>query len=55
MLSTSFQWIAEKTPQDKVDPSKILTVISKLGGHIGAKGLVGGQVLDLLCEGKRGE
>ncbi|MGK3735061.1 MAG: geranylgeranyl diphosphate synthase type II [Bacillariaceae sp.] len=55
LLSTSFQWIAEKTPQDKVDPSKILDVIARVSGCVGAKGLVGGQVLDLLCEGRRGK
>lgn len=55
LLSTSFQWVAEKTPQDKVEPSKILDVITRLGKAVGAKGLVGGQVMDLLCEGKRGK
>ena len=55
LLSTSFQWVAEKTPQDKVDPSKILDVVTRLGKAVGAKGLVGGQVMDLLCEGKRGK
>ena len=55
MLSTSFQWIAEKTPQDKVDASKILDVITRVGKCVGADGLVGGQVLDLLCEGRRGK
>lgn len=55
LLSTSFQWIAEKTPQDKVDPSKILDVVARVGKCVGAKGLVGGQVMDLLCEGKRGK
>jgi len=54
LLSTSFQVIAEKTPQDKVDPSKILDVIARVGKCVGSKGLVGGQVLDMLCEGKRG-
>merc|ERR1711865_1347744 len=55
LLSTSFQVIAEKTPQDKVDPSKILDVIARVGKCVGSKGLVGGQVLDMLCEGKRGK
>mmetsp|Transcript_22441 Transcript_22441/g.52974 ORF Transcript_22441/g.52974 Transcript_22441/m.52974 type:complete len:353 (-) Transcript_22441:1049-2107(-) len=55
LLSTSFQWIAEHTPQDKVDPVKILDVVTRVGKCVGAKGLVGGQVLDLLCEGKRGK
>ena len=55
LLSTSFQWVAQKTPQDKVDPSKILDIITRLGQAVGAKGLVGGQVMDLLCEGKRGK
>lgn len=55
LLSTSFQWIAEKTPQDKVDPVKILDVVARVGKSVGAKGVVGGQVLDLLCEGRRGK
>eukprot|EP00535_Pseudo-nitzschia_heimii_P007054 CAMPEP_0197189428 /NCGR_PEP_ID=MMETSP1423-20130617/19733_1 /TAXON_ID=476441 /ORGANISM="Pseudo-nitzschia heimii, Strain UNC1101" /LENGTH=352 /DNA_ID=CAMNT_0042641533 /DNA_START=133 /DNA_END=1191 /DNA_ORIENTATION=- len=55
MLSTAFQWIAEKTPRDKVDPSKILDVIVHVGKNVGAEGIVGGQVLDLLCEGRRGK
>ena len=55
MLSTSFQWIAEHTPQDKVDPATILDVIVRVGNCVGNEGIVGGQVLDLLCEGRRGK
>lgn len=52
LLSTSFQWVAQHTPQDKVDPVRILDVIGRLGKSVGAKGLAGGQVMDLICEGK---
>mmetsp|Transcript_102712 Transcript_102712/g.296915 ORF Transcript_102712/g.296915 Transcript_102712/m.296915 type:complete len:338 (+) Transcript_102712:60-1073(+) len=52
LLSTSFQWVAEKTPQDQVDASRILDVVTRLGKSVGAKGLAGGQVMDLICEGK---
>ena len=52
LLSTSFQWVAENTPQDKVEPSRILEVVTRLGKSVGAKGLAGGQVMDLICEGK---
>lgn len=54
LLSTSFQWVAQNTPQDKVEAGKILDVVSRLGRSVGAKGLAGGQVMDLLCEGKEG-
>jgi geranylgeranyl diphosphate synthase type II len=52
LLSTSFKWVAQHTPQDKVDPVRILDVIARLGKSVGAKGLAGGQVMDLVCEGK---
>lgn len=52
LLSTSFQWVAQNTPQDKVEATRILDVIARLGKSVGAKGLAGGQVMDLVCEGK---
>ena len=52
MLSTSFQWVAQKTPQDQVSAERILDVVTRLGRSVGAKGLAGGQVMDLVCEGK---
>lgn len=52
LLSTSFQMVSQNTPQDKVDPVRILDVITRLGKSVGAKGLAGGQVMDLICEGK---
>lgn len=51
-MSTSFQVVAQNTPQDKVDASRILDVVTRLGASVGAKGLAGGQVMDLVCEGK---
>lgn len=35
-----------------MDPERILDVVSRLGRSVGAKGLAGGQVMDLICEGK---
>uniref|UniRef100_A0A7R9WMP3 Geranylgeranyl pyrophosphate synthase n=1 Tax=Craspedostauros australis TaxID=1486917 RepID=A0A7R9WMP3_9STRA len=55
LLSTSFQVVAQNTPADKVEPSRILDVVTRLGRSVGAKGLAGGQVMDLICEGKRGK
>ena len=52
MLSTSFEWVAKHTPRELVDPERILDVVSRLGRSVGAKGLAGGQVMDLICEGK---
>jgi geranylgeranyl diphosphate synthase type II len=52
LLSTSFQWVAQNTPQDKVEPTRILDVVTRLGKSVSAKGLAGGQVMDLICEGR---
>lgn len=52
MLSTSFQHVAQNTPRDKVAAEKILDVVVRLGQSVGAKGLAGGQVMDLDCEGR---
>jgi geranylgeranyl diphosphate synthase type II len=35
-----------------VDAERILDVLGRLGKSVGAKGLAGGQVMDLICEGK---
>lgn len=50
MLSTSFQHVAENTKG--VDPERVLDVIVRLGRSVGPKGLAGGQVMDLECEGR---
>mmetsp|Transcript_10778 Transcript_10778/g.29763 ORF Transcript_10778/g.29763 Transcript_10778/m.29763 type:complete len:339 (-) Transcript_10778:2029-3045(-) len=50
LLSQSFQNVAEKTTD--VDPSRVLDVVIRLGRSVGPKGLAGGQVKDLECEGK---
>ena len=52
LLSTSFQWVAQRTPRDKVDAERILEVITRLGKSVGAKGIAGGQAMDLICEGR---
>ena len=50
MLSDSFRHVAEKTKN--VDPERVLEVVVRLGRSVGPKGLAGGQVMDLECEGK---
>jgi geranylgeranyl diphosphate synthase, type II len=50
LLAYAFEFIATQTQQ--VPPERILRVIAKLGRAVGAAGLVGGQVVDLECEGK---
>jgi geranylgeranyl diphosphate synthase type II len=50
LLSTAFQHVAENTKD--VDPERILDVVVRLGQSVGPKGLAGGQVMDLECEGK---
>lgn len=50
LLAYAFEFIATQTQQ--VPPDRILKVIAKLGRAVGAAGLVGGQVVDLECEGK---
>lgn len=52
LLSTSFQHVTDHTPSDTVPAERIVNVISRLGQSVGAKGLAGGQVMDLLCEAK---
>jgi len=50
MLSQSFQNVAENTVG--VDPVRVLDVVIRLGKCVGPVGLAGGQVMDLICEGK---
>jgi geranylgeranyl diphosphate synthase type II len=54
MLSTAFQHVAENVDTSIVEPSRVLNVLSRLGQSVGPKGLAGGQVMDLECEGKDG-
>jgi geranylgeranyl diphosphate synthase, type II len=50
LLAYAFEYIVENT--QKVAPERILQVVSRIGRAVGAAGLVGGQVVDLECEGK---
>lgn len=50
LLAYAFEFIAARTRQ--VSPERVLQVIARLGRAVGAAGLVGGQVVDLECEGK---
>lgn len=53
LLSDSFKHVAENTKN--VDPERVLDVVIRLGKSVGPKGLAGGQVMDLECEGKSSE
>jgi geranylgeranyl diphosphate synthase, type II len=50
LLAYAFEHVVTYT--ENVPPDRILQVISRLGRATGAAGLVGGQVVDLECEGK---
>jgi geranylgeranyl diphosphate synthase, type II len=49
LLAYAFEYIAENT--QAVPADRLMKVISRLGRAVGAAGLVGGQVVDLDCEG----
>ena len=51
LLAYAFEFIAENTKG--VAAERILKVIAHLGHAVAATGLVGGQVVDLECEGKQ--
>ncbi len=50
LLAYSFEYVAQETVNVSAD--KIVKVLAILGKAVGANGLVGGQVMDLDCEGK---
>lgn len=50
LLAYAFEFVATQT--QNVPPQQLLQVIARLGRAVGAAGLVGGQVVDLECEGK---
>jgi geranylgeranyl diphosphate synthase type II len=50
LLAYAFEFIATQTQH--VPAERVLQVIAKLGRAVGAAGLVGGQVVDLACEGQ---
>lgn len=49
LLSLSFEHVARETKD--VDPQRVLRVITEVGRCVGALGLVGGQYVDIECEG----
>jgi geranylgeranyl diphosphate synthase, type II len=50
LLSTAFEYVAKETKG--VPAERVLQVLARLGGCVGAYGLAGGQVMDLECENK---
>lgn len=51
LLAYAFEYTVTQTKG--VAPELLLQVIARLGKAVGAEGLVGGQVVDLDCEGKK--
>jgi geranylgeranyl diphosphate synthase type II len=49
LLAYAFEYVAEQT--HGVLPERLLKVVARLGRAVAATGLVGGQVVDLDCEG----
>ncbi|MFN9546944.1 MAG: geranylgeranyl diphosphate synthase CrtE [Cyanobacteriota bacterium] len=50
LLTRAFEMVARRSPD--VSPERLLAVVGELSLASGAPGLVGGQVVDLHCEGK---
>lgn len=50
LLAYAFEYVAEQTKN--IPAERIVKVLAILGKAVGADGLVGGQVMDLECEGK---
>lgn len=50
LLAYAFEFVAEQTKN--VPAERLLKVVARLGRAVGPAGLVGGQVVDLECEGK---
>lgn len=50
LLAYAFEYVAENTKN--IPAERIVKVLAILGKAVGANGLVGGQVMDLDCEGK---
>ena len=51
LLTRAFEMVSLRSPG--VDTTRLLNVIGELSLVAGAPGLVGGQVVDLECEGKK--
>lgn len=50
LLAYAFEYVATQTPA-RVPPQQVVKAIAHLARAVGAEGLVGGQVVDLACEG----
>lgn len=50
LLARSFEYVARET--SGVSADRILKVVAEIGKCVGSEGLAGGQVVDIVCEGK---
>ncbi|MFN4131740.1 MAG: polyprenyl synthetase family protein [Caldimicrobium sp.] len=54
LQALAFEWFTHPNLTKKIDPLLILRATSCIANAIGLKGMVGGQMADLLAEGKKG-
>lgn len=52
LLTLAFELLARTSEECGVSPEKVLRVISEISHACGTGGLIGGQVVDILCENK---
>jgi geranylgeranyl diphosphate synthase, type II len=52
LLTEAFILLSAPQHQGKVTPERMLAVIQEIGHCAGSRGMVGGQVVDMECEGK---
>lgn len=55
LQALAFEWFTHPNLVKKIDPHLIIKAISCIAQAIGFKGMVGGQMADLLAEGKKGD
>lgn len=54
LLTLAFELFTHQDLIKRVNPSAVIQAINKVAKAVGLKGMVGGQMADLLAEGKRG-
>jgi geranylgeranyl diphosphate synthase type II len=52
LLTEAFRIMTEETLKNNIPAKKAVAAINEISARCGVKGVVGGQVMDILCEGK---
>jgi geranylgeranyl diphosphate synthase type II len=55
LLTEAFHLMARRDPMTEADPATVLAVMGDIAGAAGYDGMVGGQVIDILSEGAKGD